>query len=273
MTPHPRSDRSVVYGRHGVASALADVSGGAEGARLYLLAGASNPWRREIESLARTAGIAVEFRPRDELDRLAGDRHHQGCVLVGGAVPRGGPARAELSDLLPVEPADAALVLVLDGLEDPRNYGACLRAAAGFGCRAVVTPARRMAPLSAAARKAAAGNERTVPIVETANIASALARLQEGGYWVVGLDPHAPLALGRCDLTGPRVFVVGQEGPGLRRLVRERCDLLAAIPLAPGVESLNVAVAVGVALYEYRRQNDRAVSPRNAPDGAGDSEE
>ena len=247
--------RTLAYGRHAVASALAfPESGGV--LRLYLLEGPPTPWRREIEARARASGVTVEFRARAELDRLAGARHHQGCVLLGtGGEESVARRRVGLEDLVPVEPDDVSLVLVLDGLEDPRNYGACLRAAAGFGCAAVVAPERRMAPLSAVARKAAAGSERELALIEVPNVSSALARLKEGGYWTVGLDPHASLPLARCDLHGPRAFVVGQEGQGLRRLVRERCDLLATIPLATRVESLNVAVATGVALYEYRRQN------------------
>jgi 23S rRNA (guanosine2251-2'-O)-methyltransferase len=262
--PSPRP--GIVYGRHGVAAALAALGPGTP-VRLYLQAEAPNPWRQEIETRARAAGVEVEFRPRAELDRLAGDRHHQGCVLAGAGGLEIGTDRADLSDFLPVATKESSVILVLDGLEDPRNYGACLRAAAGFGCRAVVTPERRMAPLSGAARKAAAGTERNLPRVEVTNVAAAIARLQEGGYWVVGLDPHAPGTLARCDLRGPRAFVVGQEGTGLRRLVRERCDLLARIPLAAGVESLNVAVATGVALYEYRRQNDPPDRPRSGEEG------
>ncbi len=265
---HRSSPPGIVYGHHGVASALADPGTGTRG-RLYLLADATASWRQELAARARAVGVAVEFRPRPDLDRLAGDRHHQGCVLVGATGADSEARRTDLGDVLPVAPDDASVVLVLDGLEDPRNYGACLRAAAGFGCAAVVAPERRMAPLSPAARKAAAGTERGLRLVEATNIAAALARLQEGGYWVVGLDPHADLTLSRCDLRGPRVFVVGQEGPGLRRLVRERCDLLAGIPLAPGVESLNVAVATGVALYEYRRQNTPPAGHRVAEDGPG----
>lgn len=255
-TPAPRGN--VIYGRHAVTAALDRAGPEARDVspcRLFFLAATGEPWRRALEAEARRRGLPVEHRSRHDLDRLAGDRHHQGCVLVYGEAGEASRPEVRITDFLPVTPVDPALVLALDGIVDPRNYGACLRAAAGFGCRGVVVPERRTAPLSPLARRAAAGTERGVAIAEVTNLAAALERLREGGYWTVGLDPRAPLTIGASDLRGPRALVLGGEGQGLRHLVRARCDVLVSIPLAPGVESLNVAVAAGVALYEYRRQN------------------
>lgn len=248
------------YGRHAVTAALARLRTGKdlEGMRLYLLSGEGPPWRRGIEEEARRVGLSPLFCSRSELDRLAGDRHHQGCLLILGK--QDGPQTRDRDpvrfvDLFPTTPTEPSVVLVLDGIEDPRNFGACLRAAAGFGCRGVIVPERRMSPLTPAARKAAAGYEHELRIITVPNVAASLERLKGGGYWLVGLDPHVPDALDACDLRGPRAFVMGGEGRGLRSLVRARCDFLVGIRLVSGVDSLNVAVATGITLYEYRRQN------------------
>jgi 23S rRNA (guanosine2251-2'-O)-methyltransferase len=150
--------------------------------------------------------------------------------------------------------AGPALLLVLDGVTDPHNLGACLRSADAFGAHAVVVPRDHSAPLNATARKAASGAADVVPLVSVTNLARTLRALQEAGVWIVGAAGEAAQALGSVDLKGPIALVLGAEGSGLRRLTREHCDFLAAIPLAGTVSSLNVSVAAGVFLYEAARQ-------------------
>jgi 23S rRNA (guanosine2251-2'-O)-methyltransferase len=148
----------------------------------------------------------------------------------------------------------SSLLLILDGVTDPRNLGACLRTAAGAGVQAVLVPRDRSAGLGPAALKAAAGADALVPLVEVVNLARAITELQEAGVRVVGADGNAEDGLWSVDLRGPLALALGAEGSGLRRLTRERCDATLRIPMAGGLESLNVSVAAGICLFEARRQ-------------------
>ncbi|MDQ2695720.1 MAG: 23S rRNA (guanosine(2251)-2'-O)-methyltransferase RlmB, partial [Pseudomonadota bacterium] len=159
----------------------------------------------------------------------------------------------ELPGIL-AQTAGAPLLLVLDQVQDPHNLGACLRSADAAGVAAVIAPADRAAGLTATVRKVACGAAETVPFVAVTNLARALRRLQDQGLWIVGGAGEAEKNLYETDLTGPTAIVLGAEGKGLRRLTRECCDVLARIPLAGRVESLNVAVAAGVFLFEAVRQ-------------------
>jgi len=145
-------------------------------------------------------------------------------------------------------------LLVLDGVQDPHNLGACLRTADAAGVDAVIAPRDRAAGLTATACKVACGAAQTVPFIRVTNLARTLGRLQKAGIWLVGAAGEEDRELYQADLTGPLAIVVGGEGRGLRRLTRERCDLLVSIPMAGIVESLNVSVATGICLYEALRQ-------------------
>lgn len=149
---------------------------------------------------------------------------------------------------------DSPLLLVLDGVEDPRNLGACLRSADGAGVDAVVLPRSRGAPLSPVVRKTAAGAAEALPLIEVANLSQALEKIQLSGMKVIGLADEADDELYAMDLTGGLAVVMGNEGQGLRRLTRERCDAIASLPMRGHVSSLNVSVATGVVLYEAQRQ-------------------
>jgi 23S rRNA (guanosine2251-2'-O)-methyltransferase len=159
----------------------------------------------------------------------------------------------DLHDLLAQDQSDA-LYLVLDGVEDPRNLGACLRVADSAGVRAVIRPMHRGTGLTAAATKVASGAAESVPLLSVNNLARALTDMQQAGIWLVGTDPEAERSIYDVDMSVPLALVLGGEGKGLRRLTRDRCDTLASIPMYGSVESLNVAVSAGVCLYEAVRQ-------------------
>jgi 23S rRNA (guanosine2251-2'-O)-methyltransferase len=150
-----------------------------------------------------------------------------------------------------------ALLLILDGVQDPHNLGACLRSAAAAGATAVVIPKDKSAPVNATVRKTSAGAADRIPIVRVTNLARTLETMKQAGVWMVGLAGEATQSLYAVDLTGPIGIVMGGEGEGMRRLTREHCDYLAQIPMSGAVESLNVSVATGIALFEVKRQRGR----------------
>jgi 23S rRNA (guanosine2251-2'-O)-methyltransferase len=203
----------------------------------------------ELVRLAETQGIPVRRAKHDELDRFARKGAHQGVV----ADVRDDHAHLSVEDLVAGARA-APLIVVLDSIEDPHNVGAILRTVDAAGADGVVRQSRHAARLDGAAAKASAGAVSHVRVVEVVNIARALEDLKQAGVWTVGLAGDAPQRYDQIDLTVPLAIVVGAEGSGLRRLVRERCDWLASIPMAGHVHSLNVSVAAGVALFEAVRQ-------------------
>ncbi len=200
---------------------------------------------------ARSAGIPIRQQDRDRLDAAAGGTNHQGA-LAWSDLPAA-LTESDLSRLLESGPADP-LLLVLDGVTDPHNLGACLRCADGAGALAVITPRDRAVGLTATVVKVASGAATSVPLVRVTNLARTLKQLQDRGIWVIGLAGEAAPSLFELDLTGPLALVLGSEGQGLRRLTRERCDRLAALPMHGQVESLNVSVSAGIGLYETLRQ-------------------
>jgi 23S rRNA (guanosine2251-2'-O)-methyltransferase len=203
----------------------------------------------EIVRLAEAQGVRVERVSADALDRLAGAGHrHQGVI---GDVA--GAASYSVEDLV-IGAKAAPLLVVLDSIEDPHNVGAILRTVDAAGADGVVRQSRHAARLDGAAAKASAGAVSHVKIAEVVNIARAIEILKASGVWTVGLAGDAPKRYDEVDLTVPTALVVGAEGTGLRRLVRERCDWLVHIPMAGHVQSLNVSVATGIALFEAVRQ-------------------
>jgi 23S rRNA (guanosine2251-2'-O)-methyltransferase len=212
---------------------------------------ARNPRLDELMAQARSAGVAVQRAPRATLERLGAGVRHQD--VLASVRERPAPDERSLPELVAQAGANA-LFLVLDGVTDPHNLGACLRSAAAAGVTAVVVPKDRSAPLNAAARKAAAGGAEIVPLVRVTNLARAMETLKQAGVWTVGLAGEATEDLYRRDLRGPLALVLGAEGEGMRRLTGERCDFLVRIPISDRMESLNVSVAAGVCLFEARRQ-------------------
>ena len=214
----------------------------------------SNARLRTIVSLADSKGTPVRRLSRAELSRAAAGRSHQGVIADVTA-----PRAVSVQELVRAASA-VPLVVVLDGIEDPQNFGAILRTADAAGVDGVIHQTRRTARLGAAVTKASAGALAHMRIASVVNIARALEELKAVGVWTVGLTGDASRSYGDVDLTVPTAVVVGAEGRGLRRLVRERCDWLVAIPMAGHVESLNVSVATGIALFEAVRQRTRGAA-------------
>ncbi|HWI16694.1 MAG TPA: 23S rRNA (guanosine(2251)-2'-O)-methyltransferase RlmB [Vicinamibacterales bacterium] len=197
---------------------------------------------------AATHGVRIRFVTRDELDQASKRGAHQGVVAE---VER--RTEATIEDLAQTKDGPP-LIVVLDEVEDPQNVGAILRSVDASGASGVVRQTRRAAPLDGAAAKASAGAVNHVPVADVVNIARSLEDLKKAGVWTVGLDADAKMAYYEWDLTLPTAIVVGAEGHGLRRLVRERCDQVVSIPMLGHVGSLNVSVATAVVLYEAVRQ-------------------
>ncbi len=218
---------------------------------LYIEADSQNARLKELSERARDLGLKPHSRPREALDRMTGGARHQGVVARYNTPPPRG--ESELPGLIEQAGKDA-LFLVLDGVTDPHNLGACLRSAEGAGVTAVIAPKDKAVGITPTVRTASAGAADRVPFVVVTNLARTLKALKEQGVWLVGLADAAKQNFYAVDLTGPIAIVMGSEGEGMRRLTSESCDFLAHIPMRGSVESLNVSVATGVALFETLRQ-------------------
>jgi 23S rRNA (guanosine2251-2'-O)-methyltransferase len=213
---------------------------------------------RQIEQLAAEQRVPLRRVSAEEIERAAGGpgSRHQGVaadVVDGLASGRG----CSLEDLVGAGPG-APLLVVLDGIEDPHNLGAILRTVDAAGGQGVIRQSRHAAPLGGAASKASAGAVAYVKVADVVNIARALETLKEAGVWTVGLAGDSPTRYDQVDYTLPTALVMGSEGTGLRRLVRERCDWLVSIPMRGHVQSLNVSVATGIVLFEAIRQRQES---------------
>jgi 23S rRNA (guanosine2251-2'-O)-methyltransferase len=241
--------RQLVYGLHAVAAVVARAP--ERVLELWLAEAREDQRMRRLDAAARAVGVRVQAAAPAALAKLVGEVAHQGAV----AAVRPLPLWSDEDLLAGVERwPEPAFLLVLDGVTDPHNLGACLRTADAAGAHAVVIPRDRSASVDGVARKVAAGAAESVPVASVTNLARTLDRLKERGVWVVGTDGAAEQTLFSADLNRALALVLGAEGDGMRRLTRERCDFLVRIPMAGQVESLNVSVAAGVALFEARRQ-------------------
>lgn len=211
---------------------------------------AKNPRLAEIAQAAKVAGVAVRQVAPDALARAAGGARHQGVVAQMAMMRNLG--EGDLDEML--GSLQKPLLLILDGVQDPHNLGACLRSAEAAGVDAVIVPRDRAVGITPVVRKIASGAADRVPLIRVTNLARTMKSLQEAGVWIVGLAGEAEKSLYEMDLSGPCAMAMGGEGEGLRRLSREHCDFLARIPMRGQVESLNVSVATGVALFEALRQ-------------------
>ena len=218
--------------------------------RLFIVQGRVDPKVEKILTLANQTGVHVESISKHRLDERV-DGVHQGVLAEAKPLPTLGDK--ELFKLLD-EGEQIPLLLVLDGVTDPHNLGACLRTADAAGVTAVIAPRDKSAPLNATVMKVACGAADAVPYFQVTNLSRTLNQLQERGIWVVGTAGEAQGSIYQTDLTGPLALVMGAEGKGMRRLTREQCDLLINIPMAGEVSSLNVSVATGVTLFEIVRQ-------------------
>lgn len=246
----------IVYGINPVAEALKT-----DRVTALWLAPGHNPRLQQLADVARKKGVPVRPREVDALNRLAEGGVHQGVVAELRETAR----ELTIEDLVTRAAGGdghAPLIVVLDGIEDPHNLGAILRTADAAGVDGVIRQSRHAAPLSGATAKASAGAVAHVPIADVVNITRALEELKQQNVWTVGLAGDGPKRYDELDLTLPTALVVGAEGTGLRRLVRETCDWLVSIPMLGHVDSLNVSVATGVVLYEALRQRGAAPTRR-----------
>ena len=249
------SKRNFVYGLHAINAVLERAP--ERLLELWVAQPRDDVRTRELRDRAQIAGVHVQSVSGEALAKLVGDVAHQGAV----AAVR--PLKAwDEHDLMKMlsQAAEDPLLLILDGVTDPHNLGACLRTADAAGAHAVLIPKDRAAAVDGVVRKVAAGAAEFVPVASVTNLARTIDLLKERGIWVVGTDGEAPQTLYAADLKRPLALVLGAEGGGMRRLTRERCDFLERIPMAGQVESLNVSVAAGVALFEARRQRASVLS-------------
>jgi 23S rRNA (guanosine2251-2'-O)-methyltransferase len=250
------SQSSIVFGLHAVEAALKRESSSIE--QLWCDAQRKDRRVRELATLAENQGVRPQWVSKRELEALlSAGAHHQGVAArVRGIAERN---EGYLEQLL-VGLDEPALLLVLDGVTDPHNVGACLRSADAAGVHAVIAPRDRACGLTPVVRKVASGAAETVPFIRVTNLARTLKSLRDAGVWVVGTAlEEAGASLYQTHLTGPLALVLGAEGKGLRRLTRDNCDELVYIPMVGTVQSLNVSVATGVCLFEAVRQRVAAV--------------
>jgi 23S rRNA (guanosine2251-2'-O)-methyltransferase len=233
---------AIVVGIHPVSEAL---RAGRALDRVLIARGAGGARIQEIVDSCRKLDVPVRFEPREALERMAAGAVHQGVIGVGAA--RGYASLDEVA-------GEARLLVLLDGVEDPHNLGAVIRTANAVGAAAVLIPERRAAGLTETVAKASAGAIEYTPVVRVPNAARALEELKEEGFWIYGLDERGTVSYDAVDWANKAVVVLGAEGKGLHELVRKRCDVLVNIPMAGRVASLNVSVAAGVVLFDWRRK-------------------
>lgn len=218
--------------------------------QVWLAEGRSEPRVQALVELATQNKVAIGQAERREMDVWV-EGVHQG--VVADVSPSQVWGEAMLDELLD-RTEGAPLLLVLDGVTDPHNLGACLRSADAAGALAVIVPKDKSATLTPVVRKVACGAAEVIPLVAVTNLARTLEKLQQRGLWVVGTAGEAEVSIYDQDLTGPTILIMGAEGKGMRRLTREHCDYLVNLPMAGSVSSLNVSVATGVCLFEAQRQ-------------------
>jgi 23S rRNA (guanosine2251-2'-O)-methyltransferase len=218
---------------------------------LYFESDSQNARIKELSDRARELGLKPHARPRDALDRMTGGARHQGAVARYRAPPP--RAESELGALIE-QAGREALLLVLDGITDPHNLGACLRSAEAAGVTAVIAPKDKAVGITPTVRRASSGAADRVAFFAVTNLARTLKAIKQQGVWLVGLSSESKQDVYAIDLKGPIAIVMGSEGEGMRRLTSESCDFLARIPMRGDVESLNVSVATGIVLFEALRQ-------------------
>ncbi len=235
-----------LYGIHAVDEALRAYPEKIE--RIIVQRGRKNPRIQEIIDLAKRSRVRIGFEERSWMDAKCEGGRHQGILCYAAAM-----VSLSFEEILQ-EAKSPGLLVVLDGIEDPRNLGAILRSAEAAGADGVLLPRRRSAGLSATVVKASAGAASHVKVARISNIAQLLDALKNEGYWIAGLDAGADRPVWEADFTVPAALVLGSEGRGLRRLAKEKCDFLVSLPICGNVDSYNVSVAAGMVLYEVIRQ-------------------
>ncbi len=236
-----------IYGLNAVTEALVQQRGLTT---VWVIAGEAKQRIQMVLELAQQHGVVVKQVPRLTLEQLVGDVGHQG--VVAKLQPAG--ASVSLAAVLQAVPSGSRFFLILDGVTDPHNFGALIRSAAAAGCEAVIVAKDRSCPMTAVVEKAAAGAVAHVKICRVTNLVRAMEELKQAGVWIYGLAGEESSSIYSVDLSGDVALVAGSEGKGLRPLVRKGCDGIVSIPMPGAIQSLNVSVASGVALFEVVRQ-------------------
>jgi 23S rRNA (guanosine2251-2'-O)-methyltransferase len=237
----------LIFGFHAVTSRIRHEASSVE--EVYVDAERHDRRMHDLIAAAKSANVRIIQADDARLSSMVGTRRHQGVVARAGALS----LARNLDELLDAVDGPP-LLLVLDGITDPHNLGACLRVADGAGAHAVIAPKDRAVGLNATAAKVASGAAETVPYITVTNLARTLRELKERDIWLIGTTDDAPKTIFEANFSGPVALVMGSEGEGMRRLTRETCDMLVSVPMMGAVESLNVSVASGICLYEARRQ-------------------
>ncbi|HSH97705.1 MAG: 23S rRNA (guanosine(2251)-2'-O)-methyltransferase RlmB [Methylophilaceae bacterium] len=251
------SDARILFGFHAVLSRLRQHSASIQ--EILIDRDRIDARMKDLLSLADGAGVRLMQVERSRLDGMAGaNGRHQGVIakVIDTPIPY-----KDIHDILESDLTEPPFFLVLDGVEDPHNLGACLRVADAMGVHAVIAPKDRAVGLNATVRKVACGAAETVPFIAVTNLARTLRDLKEAGVWIIGAAAEAENDLFTTKFEGPVALVLGAEGTGLRRMTAETCDALVSIPMFGSVESLNVSVASGICLYEARRQRNLLATP------------
>jgi len=254
-----KGEEEYVAGKHPVLEAL---KAGRSINKIFVSAQAQRSLVQPILEEAKTRGIVVQQVDKSKLDRLVPDIQHQGVVAQAAAV-----AYADVDELLAraAEKGEAPFLVLLDEIEDPHNLGSILRTADCTGVHGVIVPKRRSAGLTVVVAKTSAGAVEYVPVARVANLVQTMEKLKEAGLWIAGADVGAQEGFYDTNLTGPLAVVIGNEGQGLSRLVKERCDFILSLPMVGRINSLNASVATGVILYEVVRQRGQAAKSGNSP--------
>ena len=232
----------LIYGRNPVLEALR----GGQVRRMFAARGIEPRFARELEAAARQAGLDLEWTPRVEMDRAVKTTQHQGVIAE---IDDANWADLEDAFELAANRGEQLLLVLLDGITDPHNFGAIIRSAEVLGAHGVIVEERRSAPLSPTVVKTAAGATSFLPVIQVKNLPRLMDDLKERGVWVYGAAGEAKTSLSRLDFDRPLALVIGSEGEGMRRLVREKCDELVSIPTRGRVQSLNASVAAAILVY------------------------
>lgn len=245
------SDARILFGFHAVLSRMRQHVASIQ--EILIDRDRIDPRMKDLLSMAKSFNVRVMEVERSRLDGMAGNGRHQGVIarVVDTPMPY-----KDIHDILESDLTEPPFFLILDGVEDPHNLGACLRVADAMGVHAVIAPKDRAVGLNATVRKVASGAAETVPFLAVTNLARTIRELKEAGVFVIGTTMDAPSSLMTTKLEGPIAIVLGAEGDGIRRLTAENCDALITIPMFGSVESMNVSVASGMCLYEVRRQRE-----------------
>jgi 23S rRNA (guanosine2251-2'-O)-methyltransferase len=243
------SDARILFGFHAVLSRLRQHAASVQ--EILIDRDRVDARMKDLLKMAEISGVRTMEVERSRLDGMAGNGRHQGVIarVVDTPIPY-----KDIHDILESDLKEPAFFLILDGVEDPHNLGACLRVADAMGVHAVIAPKDRAVGLNATVRKVASGAAETVPFIAVTNLARTIRELKEAGVFVIGTTMDSTNTLLNTKLEGPIAIVLGAEGDGIRRLTAETCDALMTIPMFGSVESLNVSVASGICLYEVRRQ-------------------